>query len=207
MLCCTPVILLYNCDAQDNCLGTPWWKAKAEELFQMCCFNPTGKKRFTTLCLTLLLVSWRIAHQHYYLVPHQHLNYIAGNNPGPKGFRTKAHLVQCHSLFSPINALFLVRTPTQSAVQDENLDQLVSWQSSWQGSWQCWVMAGMALANFRHSLMSACVPSSWRHDTARRIQRRRVTKASLECVGGHKVYLLLFQQIDWLSQQVFKNAR
>lgn len=76
------------------------------------------------------------------------------------------------SPFPPISALFLVRTPTQSAVQDENLDQLVSWQSSWQGSWHRWVMAGMALANFRHSLMSACVPSSWRHDTAGRIGHR-----------------------------------
>lgn len=37
-------------------------------------------------------------------------------------------------LFPPMSALFLMRTPTQSTVQEENLDQLVSWQSSWQGS-------------------------------------------------------------------------
>lgn len=146
-----------------------------------------------TLCLTLLLVFWSVAQQHNplnCLVPHQHLNYSA-NELVRKGL-----FVLCHSLFPPINALFLVRTPTQSAVQDENLDQLVSWQSSWQGSWQRWVMAGMALANFRHSLMSACVPSSWRQDTAGRMRGRRLT---LEREIGRKaVYVLLFKHNDWL---------
>lgn len=37
-------------------------------------------------------------------------------------------------LLAPISVLFLMRTPTQSTVQEENLDQLVSWQSSWHGS-------------------------------------------------------------------------
>lgn len=92
----------------------------------------------------------------------------------------------CFFFHAPISALFLVRTPTQSAVQDENLDQLVSWQSSWQGSWHRWLMAGTALANFRHSLMSACVPSSWRHDTAARIKdKNRKERPSSESVYYH----------------------
>lgn len=69
-------------------------------------------------------------------------------------------------LLPPINVLFLMRTPTQSTVQEENLDQLVSWQSSWQGSWHDWVMLGMASVNSRQSLTSACVPFSWRQDRA-----------------------------------------
>lgn len=57
-------------------------------------------------------------------------------------------------------------TPTQSAVQGENLDQLLSWQSSWQGSWQSWVRGGMELENFRQASTSACPPSCLRHETA-----------------------------------------
>lgn len=83
---------------------------------------------------------------------------------------TASLLYDCNQtvLFPPINALFLMRTPTQSTVQEENLDQLVSWQSSWQGSWHGCVMLGTALVNSRHSATSACVPLSWRQDTAGR---------------------------------------
>lgn len=67
---------------------------------------------------------------------------------------------------APISTLLRVRTPMQSAVQGENLDQLLSWQSSWQGSWQGCVRGGMALANFRQASMSAWEPSCFRHETA-----------------------------------------
>lgn len=69
-------------------------------------------------------------------------------------------------LLPPINALFLMRTPTQSTVQEENRDQLVSWQSSWQGSWHGCVTLGLALANARQSLTSAWVPFRWTQDRA-----------------------------------------
>lgn len=59
-----------------------------------------------------------------------------------------------------MRALFRDRTPTQSEVQGENLDQLVSWQSSLQGNWQDWLTAGIVLANLRHRATSANVPSS-----------------------------------------------
>lgn len=86
----------------------------------------------------------------------QHHYYMTANKPIP-----------------PINALFLMRTPTQSTVQEENLDQLVSWQSSWQGSWHGCVMLGTALVNSRHSATSACVPLSWRQDRAGRIKGQK----------------------------------
>jgi len=72
----------------------------------------------------------------------------------------------CLLTHSPTRVLLRVRTPTQSALQGENLDQLVSWQSSWQGMTHRWVAGGMRRAYRRHSPRSACVPSCRRHDTA-----------------------------------------
>ncbi len=65
-----------------------------------------------------------------------------------------------------MRALLRVRTPTQSEVQGENLDQLPSWQSSRHGNWQSWLITGMLLANFRHWTTSATVPSSCLHEIA-----------------------------------------
>lgn len=51
--------------------------------------------------------------------------------------------------YLPTIVLRRVCTVPQSPVQEENLDQLVNWQSSWQGNWQCWVKKGIVPAHFR----------------------------------------------------------
>lgn len=63
----------------------------------------------------------------------------------------------------PRRARFLVLTAPQSPLHEENLDQLVNWQSSWHGIWQGWVKVGRGPACLRHSVISACTPSCRRH--------------------------------------------
>lgn len=70
-------------------------------------------------------------------------------------------------LFLPTIVRFLVLTAPQSPLQEENLDQLVNWQSSWQGIWQGWVRAGTGPAYQRHSWMPACPPSCFRQVIAK----------------------------------------
>lgn len=65
-------------------------------------------------------------------------------------------------LLLPIRVRFLVLTPPQSPLQEENFDQFVNWQSSWQGIWHVCVKDGKGPAYLRHSLMSACPPSCLR---------------------------------------------
>lgn len=76
-------------------------------------------------------------------------------------------LALASQLFLPTIARFLVLTAPQSPLHEENLDQLVSWQSSWQGIWQAWVRAGTGPAYRRHSWMPACPPSCFRQVMAK----------------------------------------
>lgn len=71
-------------------------------------------------------------------------------------------------LFLPTIARFLVLTAPQSPLHEENLDQLVNWQSSWHGIWQACVRAGTGPACWRHSWMLACPPSCFRQVMAKR---------------------------------------
>ena len=83
-----------------------------------------------------------------------------------------------NELFLPTIVRFLVLTAPQSPLHEENLDQLVNWQSSWQGTWQAWVRAGTGPAYRRHSWMPACPPSCLRQEMA-----EGKAQSSLEQVG------------------------
>lgn len=73
----------------------------------------------------------------------------------PASWRCSAPASLAQVSHSPISTLLRVRTPMQSAVQGENLDQVLSWQSSWQGRWQSCVSGGMVLTTFRQASTSA----------------------------------------------------